>query len=57
MQTGILVITSERVHKTILNLFLIIMVSIPGIINAQVLETETARFLTPGGFQAGNAFE
>ena len=44
-------------QTVILSLFLIVMMNIPGILKAQVLETETARFLRPGGFQAGNAFE
>lgn len=34
-----------------------IMLFIPGFSFSQILETETARFLAPGEFQAGNAFE
>ncbi len=37
--------------------YLILIIHVPLIIRAQVLETETARFLAPGAFQVGNAFE
>jgi len=57
MKNIISVLEREHLQKIFLGLFILIIMNIPGVAKAQVLETETARFLAPGGFQAGNAFE